>query len=42
MDGKSFTLVMTDPGTPELHPAVQKLFGMPPGRIFEAALAQIE
>jgi hypothetical protein len=28
VDGKSFTLVMTDPGAPELHPAIQKLFGM--------------
>jgi hypothetical protein len=28
VDGKSFTLVMTDPGTPEMHPAIQKLFGM--------------
>jgi hypothetical protein len=28
VDGKSFTLVMTDPGAPEMHPAVQKLFGM--------------
>jgi heme/copper-type cytochrome/quinol oxidase subunit 4 len=28
VDGKSFTLVMTDPGAPEMHPAIQKLFGM--------------
>jgi hypothetical protein len=28
VDGKSFTLVMTDPGAPEMHAAIQKLFGM--------------
>jgi hypothetical protein len=40
VDGKSFTLVMTDPGTPELHPAIQKLFGMPPADL-KAALAKL-
>jgi len=30
VDGKSFTLVMTDPTAPEMHPAIQKLFGMTP------------
>jgi ABC-type phosphate transport system substrate-binding protein len=29
-DGRSFTLVMRDPESPELHVAVQKLFGMSP------------
>ena len=27
-DGRNFTLVMRDPGAPEMHPAIQKLFGM--------------
>jgi hypothetical protein len=30
IEGKSFTLVMTDPGSPDLHAAVQKLFNMTP------------
>jgi hypothetical protein len=40
VDGKSFTLVMTDPGTPEMHPAIQKLFGMAPADL-KAALAKL-
>jgi hypothetical protein len=28
-DGRSFTLVMRDPESPDLHVAVQKLFGVP-------------
>jgi hypothetical protein len=40
VDGKSFTLVMTDPGAPEMHPAVQKLFGMPPADL-KSALAKL-
>ena len=30
IEGKSFTLVMTDPASPEMHGAVQKLFNMTP------------
>ena len=30
IEGKSFTLVMTDPANPEMHAAVQKLFSMTP------------
>src|SRR5579862_546072 len=30
IEGKSFTLVMTDPASPEMHAAVQKLFNMTP------------
>lgn len=40
VDGKSFTLVMSDPGLPELHPAIQKLFGMPPADL-KAALGKL-
>jgi hypothetical protein len=40
VDGKSFTLVMTDPGAPELHPAIQKLFGMAPADL-KAALGKL-
>jgi|SRR5882724_487191 len=40
VDGKSFTLVMTDPGAPELHPAIQKLFGMGAPEL-KAALAKL-
>jgi len=29
-DGKSFTLVIHDPESPDMHTAVQKLFGVPP------------
>src|ERR1700749_4947185 len=31
IEGKSFTLVMTDPASPDMHAAVQKLFNMTPG-----------
>ena len=31
VDGRSFVLVMKDPTAPEMHVAVQKLFGMAPG-----------
>jgi hypothetical protein len=30
IEGKSFTLVMTDPASPDMHAAVQKLFNMTP------------
>jgi hypothetical protein len=40
VDGKSFTLVMTDPAAPEMHPAIQKLFGMAPSDL-KAALAKL-
>lgn len=30
-DGKTFTLVMKDPDSPEMHAAAQKLFGAAPG-----------
>ncbi len=40
IEGKSFTLVMTDPGTPEMHAAVQKLFGMTPAEL-KTALAKL-
>jgi hypothetical protein len=40
VDGKSFTLVMTDPGAPEMHPAIQKLFGMAPADL-KAALGKL-
>src|SRR5258708_34580024 len=32
-DGRNFTLVMKDPESPEMHIAVQKLFGVPPGEV---------
>jgi hypothetical protein len=32
-DGKSFTLVMHDPESPEMHAAVQKLFGVAPNDV---------
>jgi hypothetical protein len=40
IEGKSFTLVMTDPGTPEMRAAVQKLFGMTPAEL-KAGLAKL-
>lgn len=40
IEGKSFTLVMTDPGTPEMHAPVQKLFGMTPAEL-KTALAKL-
>jgi hypothetical protein len=39
-DGKSFTLVMKDPEAPDMHVAVQKLFGMAPGDL-KASLAKL-
>jgi hypothetical protein len=30
IEGKSFTLVMTDPASPDMHAAIQKLFNMTP------------
>lgn len=35
-DGKSFTLVMKDPESPDMHVAVQKLFGVPPSEVKRA------
>ena len=32
-DGKSFTLVMHDPESPEMRAAVQKLFGVAPAEV---------
>jgi hypothetical protein len=40
IEGHSFTLVMTDPETPEMHAAVQKLFGMTPGDL-KTAMAKL-
>jgi pyridoxal biosynthesis lyase PdxS len=40
IEGKNFTLVMTDPGTPEMRAAVQKLFGMTPAEL-KTALAKL-
>jgi hypothetical protein len=39
-DGKSFTLVMKDPDSPDMHAAVQKLFGVAPGDA-KAAIAKL-
>lgn len=39
-DGKSFTLVMKDPSTPEMRLAVQKLFGVGPGDV-KAAITKL-
>jgi hypothetical protein len=39
-DGRSFTLIMKDPESPEMRVAVQKLFGMPPSEV-KAALAKL-
>ena len=39
-DGKSFTLVMKDPEAPDMHVAVQKLFGMAPADL-KASLAKL-
>ncbi len=39
-DGKSFTLVIKDPESPEMHVAVQKLFGAGPGEI-KAVIAKL-
>ena len=39
-DGRNFTLVMKDPESPEMHVAVQKLFGMPGGEV-KTAIAKL-
>ena len=39
-DGRSFTLVLKDPTSPEMHVAVQKLFGVAPGDA-KTAIAKI-
>jgi hypothetical protein len=39
-DGKSFTLVMKDPESPDMHVAVQKLFGVPASEI-KSAIAKL-
>jgi ABC-type phosphate transport system substrate-binding protein len=39
-DGRSFTLIMKDPESPEMRVAVQKLFGMAPGDV-KSAIAKL-
>ena len=39
-DGKSFTLVMRDPESPDMHVAVQKLFGVTPSEV-KSAIAKL-
>ena len=39
-DGKNFTLVMKDPGSPDMRAAAQKLFGAAPGEI-KALIAKL-
>ena len=39
-DGKSFTLVMKDPESPEMHVAVQKLFGVSTSEV-KSAIAKL-
>ena len=39
-DGRNFTLVMKDPESPEMHVAVQKLFGVPAGEV-KTAIAKL-
>ena len=39
-DGRNFTLVMKDPESPDMHLAVQKLFGMPGGEV-KSAIAKL-
>ena len=39
-DGKSFTLVMKDPDSPEMHVVAQKLFGATPGEA-KATIAKL-
>jgi hypothetical protein len=39
-DGRTFTLVLRDPGSPEMHVAVQKLFGVSPADA-KTAIAKI-
>src|ERR1700681_2588658 len=38
-DGRSFTLVMKDPASPDMHAAAQKLFGSTPADV-KAAVAK--
>jgi len=39
-DGRSFTLVMKDPESPDMHVAVQKLFGVPASDV-KSAIAKL-
>ena len=39
-DGRSFTLVMKDPESPDMHVAVQKLFGVPANEV-KTAIAKL-
>ena len=39
-DGRSFTLVMKDPESPDMHVAVQKLFGVPTSEV-KSAIAKL-
>ena len=39
-DGRNFTLVMKDPESPEMHVAVQKLFGVPASEV-KSAIAKL-
>ena len=39
-DGRNFTLVMKDPESPDMHVAVQKLFGVPGGEV-KSAIAKL-
>ena len=39
-DGRNFTLVMKDPSAPEMHVAVQKLFGVAPSDL-KASFAKL-
>ena len=39
-DGRSFTLIMKDPESPEMRVVVQKLFGMAPGEL-KAAMTKL-
>ncbi len=39
-DGKSFTLVMKDPESPDMHVAAQKLFGVTPSEV-KSAIAKL-
>src|SRR6201996_5564695 len=40
IEGKNFTLVMTDPSSPDMHAAVQRLFNMTPADL-KTALPKI-
>ena len=39
-DGRNFTLIMKDPESPEMHVAVQKLFGVPASEV-KTAIAKL-